>query len=503
MEFIEKDRIQFEKMDITSREVNAQLNFFKNGFPHVKLLKPATLNNGIIKLLKPEEKKYIQIYNTNAKNKKIIKFVPASGAATRMFKPFYDFLDNPKKNNLDSFIKQIHKIAFYDDLKKSLLKKSKNINALLKNRDYTLIINEILSNYGLNYKNLPKGLIKFHKYSNFSRTAFEEHIIEAFDFCKGKNNEVHVHFTISPEHDDEFRKIEKQILNSLDKSIKIKLFISYSNQNKNTDTLAVDTNNKPFRLKNGSLYFRPGGHGALLKNLNTINGDVIFIKNIDNIAHEKFLKTNSYYKKILGGYLIDLKQKINQYIELLEGNIIDKDLLKEVSQFMQEKCLINIPEYIYNEPIEKLKKYCYEKLNRPVRICGMVKNEGQPGGGPFWVKHKNNSISLQIIESAQIDKNDKTQTNIFQQSTHFNPVDIVCNIKNIENINYNLFNFRDNTTGFISKKTFEGDDIKALELPGLWNGSMANWITVFIEVPKETFNPVKTIFDLLNKGHLS
>ncbi|MFC2137475.1 DUF4301 family protein, partial [Bacteroidota bacterium] len=484
--FTEKDHKQFKKLGITIEEVNSQLKYFKEGFPVIKLHKPATLNYGIKKLSQTEEKHFVHIFNSSVSNKKIIKFIPASGAATRMFKPFFNYLEDPNKYELDNFIKKLNKVAFYDDLKESLYKKSKDIQQLLKSKNYRQIVNEILDETGLNYKNLPKGLIKFHKYTNGSRTAFEEHIIEAKEYCAGMYNETHLRFTISSEHTEEFKRVESQVLPEINKNYRSNFSITYSYQTDDTDTIAVDTNNQPFRLEDGSIHFRPGGHGALLKNLNSIEGDMIYIKNIDNIANEKYLQINAHYKKILGGYLIHLKERNSEYLKLLQKKTINKEKLEEIIKFLEIDCLIHHPDGLNNYSLENLIEYFYSKLNRPVRVCGMVKNEGQPGGGPFWVEHDKKSISLQIVESAQIDNNNKSQIDIFQQSTHFNPVDIVCNIQNNNSKNYNLSEFRDNNTGFIANKSFQGEEIKALELPGLWNGSMSDWITVFIEVPIET-----------------
>ncbi len=501
VKFSKNDLTQFKKKGIPVEKVESQIEQFKNGFPSVKLIKSATINDGIKKLSEFEEKKYIQYFNSVSDNIKIIKFVPASGAATRMFKPFFDYLENQDTDSLSNFIKQINKIAFYTDLQKSLSRKKINIRELLNNKDYHYIINEILDESGLNYKNLPKGLIKFHQYNTFSRTAFEEHIIESENYCLGKNNEIQIHFTISPEHKQHFINAENELFSRYENTKKFTFNLSYSFQSPSTDTISVDNKNKPFRLQNGSILFRPAGHGALIDNLARINSDVIFIKNIDNIAIDKYQDVNNTYKKILGGYLVYIKDKINNYLKLLDVNKIDDTKISEILNFMEVDCLIKLPNEINNYSISNKVNYCFSKLDRPVRVCGMVRNEGQPGGGPFWVENNDKSISLQIVESAQICINDKKQRSIFEKSTHFNPVDIACNIQNKNFKNYDLLQFRNDNTAFISNKTNQGQELKALELPGLWNGSMDDWTTIFIEVPKETFNPVKTVLDLLNDGH--
>lgn len=501
MLFSEQDNKQFRERNISLEEAEKQITRFIKGFSNIHLQRPAILKDGIKTLNENEKSGYIKTFDNIAPEIKIIKFIPSSGAATRMFQPFFKFLELQDTGIIQHFIEKIEKIAFYDDLKKSLQKADKDINCLIKEKKYTDIINRILESNGLNYKNLPKGLIKFHQYKNNSRTAFEEHIIEAIKFCKSKGNDIFIHFTVSPEHYEKFIEEQNRVFPSIEKYYNTCISISYSFQETSTDTIAVNLNNEPFRLKDGSILFRPGGHGALLHNLNNLDADLIFIKNIDNIAKEELSETSATYKKITGGMLITLKEKIHNYLKQIGNNEISENLINNILGFLQQESSIHHPDNIYTYSLKEKAEYCYLQLNRPIRVCGMVKNEGEPGGGPFWIKNADGSIALQIVESAQIDNNNKNQIEIFNKSTHFNTVDIACCIKDYKGNKFDLSKFIDENTGFIAEKNYQGKKIKALELPGLWNGSMAKWITVFIEVPKNTFTPVKTVFDLLNEGH--
>jgi hypothetical protein len=499
--FLDKDLKQFESIGVSKEDVLKQIDIFKNGITFINLVKPASLGDGIIKLKTKEIEKYINLFEKTSLSK--IKFVPASGAATRMFKSLLYFYNNfedislkeiqNKKFNsdykeLETFLKGIKDFAFFEDLKNIMEIYKLDIEKLIEDDKYKIILEYFLTEKGLNYSNLPKAFIKFHKYENEIRTAFEEHFVEAINYCNN-SKKINLHFTFS----EEYLEQAENILTLLkEKYNEYFLEVTFSTQSKSTNTISVDFENKPFRNKKGELVFRPGGHGALIKNLNTIDDDIIFIKNIDNVIHDK-LKSDTYkYKKALAGYLIEVRNKIFEYLKLLENNC-SEDLLEEIINFMKNKLFIDV--------MKNDKSYLFKKLNRPIRVCGVVKNTGEPGGGPFWVKNKLNELSLQIVETSQINKNDKEQLNILNSSTHFNPVDIVCTIRDYKGNKFDLNKFIDNEAYFISYKSKDGIDIKALELPGLWNGAMSDWITIFIEVPLTTFSPVKTINDLLRKEH--
>lgn len=491
--FTSQDLVDFKERNISIEKVEKQIEQFKKGFPYIKLNRPATINDGILKMNENDINDGIDNYEKYSKNAKVVKFVPASGAATRMFKDLYEFLDS--KDTIDKYPKanqvyqNLSKFAFYELLKTKLQEKNIDIDSASPETIIDFILND-----GLYYGSLPKALLLFHKYADESRTALEEHLVEAAMYAVSKNNKAYLHFTLSPEHIERFFALLKEKVNKYEKQFNISYEIDYSIQDPSTDTIAVDLDNKPFRDKNGKILFRPGGHGALIHNLNSIDADLIFIKNIDNVTIDKLKNDTVIYKKALAGFLIKLQKNIFEYQKAFDNNTITEILLNDIKNFFKQYFYLNIDTYS-KEEIRKL-------IFRPIRVCGMVKNEGEPGGGPFWV-FDNHGTSLQIIESSQIDMNDPQQLAIFKKSTHFNPVDLVCGVKDYKANKYDLTQYVDENTGFISQKSKDGQPLKALELPGLWNGAMAYWNTVFVEVPISTFTPVKTINDLLRPQHLN
>jgi hypothetical protein len=419
-----------------------------------------------------------------------------------MFKSLFEFLEhNTLNKETEEVINKIRLFAFYKDLSLTIESNDNSIQKCLESRAYDTIIGHILHHPGLNYGNLPKGLLKFHQYTDSSRTAFEEHLVEGVMYATGENNTVKIHFTVSPEHRQGFDFLLKEKKEILENKYHVKFEISFSEQKSSTDTIAVDINNEPFRDKNGDLLFRPGGHGALLDNLNDLDADIIFIKNIDNVVPDRLKEPTVDYKKALAGFLLNVKNKIAHYLALFENpNSID---INEIISFTELNLGYKFSEDFLSYPREKQIIQITRILDRPLRVCGMVKNEGEPGGGPYWVMQPDGSQSLQILESSQFDLSLDEHMKAMENATHFNPVDLVCSTKDSKGKPYDLMKFRDPQTGFISKKSKDGKELKALELPGLWNGAMAFWNTVFIEVPIETFNPVKTINDLLRPQHLS
>ena len=490
--FNSDDLRQFEEAGITAGTVNSQLEHFRTGFPFPEIVAPASRGNGIQVMTTAESDEALTAFasfNGNAE-----KFVPASGAATRMFKELFDaraFLERGEELKADSspsrFFAGIENFAFYSELSAlpgfSQARKADIISLLLDEK-------------GLNYGSLPKGLLKFHKYGNNSRTPFEEHLLEAAEYSANNSGEARVTFSVSPEHLNSFRELENRVKPLYERLLKTRFDISYTLQKRSTDTVAADLENRPFRKSDGSILFRPGGHGALIENLNETESEIVFIKNIDNVSREENLPLVSEWKKILGGKLLLIREKIFAYLEKLDGEF-NSELNKEVAEFLQRTFCIKLPSL----PEELYKDFIIAKLNRPVRVCGMVKNLGEPGGGPFIVRDADGSTSLQILESAQINFDDPLQKQRFSESTHFNPVDLACSLTDYRGNRFNLLKFVDQETGFISTKSYEGRPLKALELPGLWNGAMSNWNTAFIEVPVETFSPVKSVMDLLRPEH--
>jgi len=496
---------------IDPKAIDTQIDNFKKGFPCINLVRPAVIKDGIRAFSPKDIQRLADYYLSNYKGYEVLKFVPASGAASRMFKSLFEFsslgLDQEQNDELKKdpsvsvFIKRLSDFAFYAELISVLEKDGLSLEQLLAKHDYRTIINYLLTEAGLNYANLPKGLLSFHRYADGPRLAIEEHLVEGANYCKDKQGRAAVHFTISPEHADKFIDEINRVKDKYEEFFDVTYEITFSIQKSSTDTIAVDLQNKPFREADGSLLFRPAGHGALIENLNDREGEIIFIKNIDNIVPDRLKADTFLYKQVLGGYLIEIQEIIFEYLEELEkGNVDDEDL-KEILKFAMKELNLEPPaDYKSLPQIEKI-DFLFNKLNRPTRVCGMVKNAGEPGGGPFWVKNEDGEQSLQIVESSQIDLNDKGQKEIFSQATHFNPVDLVCGVRDFKGHNFDLHEYVDASTGFISVKSKDGRNLKAQELPGLWNGAMADWNTVFVEVPISTFNPVKTINDLLREEH--
>ena len=500
-----QDREFIAGKGISEAKVNEQLNNFRTGFPYLKLYAAASVEKGILKPGKEEQDEYLNDWKEYTDScKTIVKFVPASGAASRMFKDLFEFIDVdyniPTTAFEQTFFSNITQFAFYDDLNKACLEaEEKTISELLEAGSHKIIVRILLEKIGLNYGSLPKGLLKFHKYDEGARTSFEEHLVEGALYATGKSGKANVHFTVSHEHRDLFQILLSQKAGQYAQKYGVDFNVSFSEQKPSTDTIAVDGENKPFR-ENGKLLFRPGGHGALIENLNDLDADIIFIKNIDNVVPDRLKQDTVHYKKLIAGILVSLQKQTFEYLKLLDSGRYTHEQILEVLQFVQKKLFCKNPETKNLEDAE-LVLYLRKKLNRPMRVCGMVKNAGEPGGGPFLAYNADGTISLQILESSQIDMADPAKKEMFEKGTHFNPVDLVCAVKGYKGQKFDLANYVDKETGFISYKSKGGRELKALELPGLWNGAMSDWNTVFVEVPLSTFNPVKTVNDLLREQH--
>ncbi len=509
MEYNEKLKQKIAELGISEEEVSKQLKQLKDGFPYIRLVSPATIDNGIQRI--PLDQNHDYITRFDHFEGKILKFVPASGAASRMFKKLFEFVEQYDKTSKEAdqllantglqsmgyFIENIHAFAFYESLSSMLEIKGLDINELVTNRDYDIIINALLEEDGLNYGQLPKGLLLFHTYGLGYRTAFEEHLAEAAEYAT-KNGAARLHFTVSPEHEEAFMQLYDAVKAGYQKEFHVTYDVDFSNQLPSTDTIAVTMENEPFVMENDEVLFRPGGHGALLSNLQMIDADLIFIKNIDNVVPDRLKASTITYKKLLGGLLLEIREKVYAYQQHMEESP-ESAPLDEIKAFVTEKLGVrNMGDDLSGQ---ELHDFLRRKLFRPIRVCGMVLNEGEPGGGPFWAVNTDETVSLQIVESAQIDPDDAGQQEIVAGATHFNPVDIVCCIHDYKGRKYDLKQFVDETTGFIARKSKDGRDLKALELPGLWNGAMSDWSTLFVEVPAITFNPVKTVNDLLREEH--
>ncbi len=503
--FTQLDLELLAKKGISPAQIEEQLSFFEKGFPFLSITASASVEKGILCIPESAQETYLNEWrNYLLQNNQIVKFVPASGAASRMFKDLFEFLGAgytiPTTDFEKKFFDKIEDFAFYGDLNDVCLKnQQKDISSLMASGDYKAIVKNLLDSQGLNYGQLPKGLLKFHRYPDTNRTAMEEHLVEGAMYACNSGKIVKVHFTVSPEHRVLFESLVSEKISGYEKRFGVKYDITFSEQKSSTDTLAVDENNKPFK-DGDQLLFRPGGHGALIENLNDIDADVVFIKNIDNVVPDSFKEPTILYKKLIAGVLIDLQNKIFKYLGLIESGKYTREELLEMIYFLQHELNIKNPDIKILEDAE-LVLYIKSKLNRPLRVCGMVKNEGEPGGGPFLAVNPDGTVSLQILESSQIDLKDPEKKAMFEKGTHFNPVDLVCALKDYKGKAFDLPKYVDKNTGFISIKSKNGKALKALELPGLWNGAMSDWNTVFVEVPIGTFNPVKTINDLLRREH--
>lgn len=501
----ERDLKQIADKGISEKQIENQLNEFKTGFPFLRLEAAASVEHGIVATTEESRAKFEKSWEQyKAAGKKVVKFVPASGAASRMFKDMFAFVDaeydKPTTDFEKKYFDNIEKFAFYGELNDVCLKnEGKDIPTLLAEGNYKAVAAEMLKAEGLNYGQLPKGMLLFHKYAEGARTPMEEHLVEAALYA-ASNGEANIHFTVSHEHMPFFKKKVADKADFYAKKYGVKYDISFSEQKPSTDTIAANPDNTPFRNADGSLLFRPGGHGALIENLNEIDADVIFIKNIDNVVPDRLKGETVTYKQVIAGVLVTLQQKAFEYLRLLDAGTYNHEKLEEIIRFVQQDLCCRKAD-IKNLEDADLVIYLREKLNRPMRVCGVVKNVGEPGGGPFLTYNQDGTVSLQILESSQIDKNNAEYMEMFTKGTHFNPVDLVCAVKDYKGQPFNLPDFVDRTTGFISSKSKNGKELKALELPGLWNGAMSNWNTVFVEVPLATFNPVKTVNDLLREQH--
>jgi Domain of unknown function (DUF4301) len=513
--FSNKDIQQITAKGSSPETISLQLANFRNAFPFLRLVAPATPSNGILVFDDDQVALHKKHFEENARELNICKFIPASGAASRMFKHLHEFrhqydeetrddkglLKDTSFGSVAHFFQNIEKFAFYADLEQRMAADGLDLGKSLTDKKFGTIIDYLLGQNGLNYSLLPKGLLRFHNYNDGPRLAIEEHLIESANYCVNKSGIVPIHFTVSPEHLEKFKEQISKIKTKYEKELGVKFEITYSTQKSSTDTIAVDMDNQPFREKDGSLHFRPGGHGALIENLNDLESGIVFIKNIDNIVPDRLREPTYLYKKVIGGYLLKLKKDTFRYLELLQNKDVTIETIEEAADFATNELHIDIDKNYIHFSQEEKRVFLYNKLNRPIRVCGMVKNESEPGGGPFWIKNHKGEINLQIVEKSQVDPNDLSQGLIVGQATHFNPVDLVCCTRNYKNEKFDLTQFVDQSTGFISIKSKDGKSLKAQELPGLWNGAMADWITIFVETPIITFNPVKTINDLLRDQH--
>jgi hypothetical protein len=510
------DLKQFKRLGIKPEQVNEQLEHFKTGFGHVELHDAATPGNGIRTLTGQEAGEYVARYKEKQGTIPMIKMVPASGSATRMFKTLNTFMttytgsdaeylqlrQEKEPGTVPAFFEKLKEYPFFRPLREALYADHLDIDKLARKDQFIEILEYLLTKKGLNYNATPKGLIYFHLYQEHARTAFEEHLVEGALYCNNGKT-ANLHFTVSAEHEKKFKALLKSVRKRYRQETGIQFKVSFSVQRRDTDMVSLTSEGKLLRDEKGAIVFRPGGHGALIHNLNDLKEEVIFIKNIDNVTPDRNKESTVKYKQVLGGILLETREKIFNYTRLLGKRDVAPATLDEIEVFIREHLGYRLPEGMTLHGRRERVKYLKQLLDRPLRVCGMVKNEGEPGGGPFWVGSPERGYRLMIVESAQVDLTNKAQKGLLARSTHFNPVDIVCSTYNHKGKKYNLLDFVDARQGFITTKSFNGEEIRVQELPGLWNGAMANWNTIFVEVPLSTFTPVKTVFDLLRVEHLN
>ena len=490
----------------TPETVLSQIEIFKRGIPYTTLHRPCTVDDGITLLQESDLAALAMLYAQAVDAGRVTKFVPASGAATRMFQALLSYCeqheaeDNTNDQDVLQFINNLQCFAFYDDLRAAIQRQGGEVETYLAHGQYAELLAYFLTSQGLNYANLPKILLRFHRYNNHCRTPLDEHLVEAAAYALDRHQVARLHVTVSPAHADAVQAHIEASRRRYERA-GLRYEIALSVQSPATDTIAVDLDNTPVRDEHGRLLFRPGGHGALLANLQALAADIVFIKNIDNIVPDRLKDVTYRYKRALGGHLVHLQQHIFAYLEHLAAGKVDEGLLEEIRTFARRELAIVVPPGLQHAPRHAQIRFLHDQLNRPLRICGMVRNEGEPGGGPFWVARPDGSLSRQIVEASQVDMTLPEQRALLAASTHFNPVDLVCGVRDYRGQPFDLQHFADPNTGFISHKTYAGRPLKALELPGLWNGAMAYWNTVFVEVPLSTFSPVKTVLDLLRPEH--
>jgi len=503
--FTAEDRRDMSCRQIGEETVAAQLALFRKGTRWIELHRPCTIGDGIAVLRADEMEILSHRYDEAVAAGRVAKFVPASGAASRMFQDLTQQRERlPAASEddapLNRFVENLRRFAFFDDLAAAVRTEGGDLQTHVDERHFHAVLEFLLTSRGLNYANLPKALIKFHRYEDGSRTPLEEHVADAVALTLNRQNAVNMHFTVSPGSDAAFNDAVQGIQERY-RAAGIQCCISSSHQHASTDTIAADPENRPFRDRRNRLFFRPGGHGALIENLQAIQGDIVLLNNIDNVVHGR-LKDETYrYKKTLGGYLVKLQDETFAHLRTLAGGRADASRIDQALAFARESLSLSVPVEVTGQSIAEQAEYLFARLNRPLRVCGVVKNLGEPGGGPFWTESHEGDLSLQIVEKSQVDNAAESQQAALNAATHFNPVDIVCGMRDYQGRPFTLVDFRDPDTYFISDKTHEGRSLKALEHPGLWNGAMARWNTVFVEVPVSTFNPVKTVFDLLRPEH--
>lgn len=516
--FSKADRKQIKDHGLDEKEVERQIELFRRGPQPVNLVRPCVIDDGIVRLHPDQEPAMIQAFSQAADEGRFSKFVPASGAASRMFRDLLALYNNypgltmgklEERANANEaaavfglrFIRSLSRFAFYPKLVKQLKADGLKVDELLEEGEVHTILEYVLTEKGLGFAGMPKGMVLFHLHGDRAHTPFEEQVLEGIELVSDAEGIVRIHFTVPPETSDEIDGALKSFISEVVEEEDFDVELGYSVQKPSTDTISVTPDNEPFRDDEGNLLFRPGGHGALLDNLNELDADIVLIKNIDNVVPRPNADNKLFRKKVLAGFLVQVQQQVFDYLKEVEKGKSTGAELNEIAQWTVDSLGAHLPNGWDRLKLDQKREWLVDRLNRPLRVCGMVPNTGEPGGGPFWVTGSDGETTRQIVETSQIATDDPKQKSILEAATHFNPVDLVCGLRDHKGKKFDLAKFRDPETVFISSKSYEGRPLKALELPGLWNGAMAHWNTVFVEVPVHTFTPVKTVNDLLRDEH--
>lgn len=506
------DHLDLLRRGISAFQVESQLQRLRHGVPPITIIRPCRVNDGIIQLRPDQFSHYQQQFETARQADRVSKFIPASGAATRMFNDLLKYLSEEGSSEspsnqaptlphaVDKAWNRLQDFPFIPDLEAYLHGQGQAPPTSLHSHDLNTILQTVLWTPGLGYAELPKALLPFHRYPDEPRTSLQEHVHEAIRYQTDTAQPVKIHLTVSPQYEQVIKDHLDVIHQSLDKQ-GWKLELTVSIQKPSTDTVALNADNQPFRADDGTLVFRPGGHGALLENLNDYQGDIVFISNIDNVVPEHLKDPIVEWRKALGGYLVELQQHVFHHIQQLSSMPANANSVQQAEGCILQELLLPLPQSYRELALPDQATLLKQYLDRPIRICGVVQNTGDPGGGPFWVAHPEDAPSRQIVEQSQVNPDSEAQQKLFASGTHFNPVDLVCGVRDFQGNPFNLLEFVDPGTGFIGMKSHQGRPLKALEWPGLWNGGMAHWITIFVEIPRTNFNPVKTFLDWLHPAH--
>jgi hypothetical protein len=516
--FDDRDLAQLKEVGIPLEEARRQIRLLEHPPASIVLDRPCTVGDGIRVLDESERLRAEKRHEEACRQGRLLKLVPASGAASRMFQALLALQSDADMRSTEDarraagrgdadaralleFFAGLRKFAFFESLQTVLARRGRSIDELDAQGECGEILDALLSPHGLDYANQPKGLLEFHRYADENRTAFDEHLVEATEYVRDARGRCPVHFTVSPEHRSAFLARLEKTRAKYERRYGVRFDVDFSLQKRSTDTLAIDEENEPFRNADGSLLLRPGGHGALIENLNDLHADLIHIQNIDNVVPDRLRVQTMEWKKTLVGHLADIQAKSFALLEELNANELPAPhLLDQAREFVRDALSVEMPAQLQRSTGLQ-RSFLMDRLDRPLRVCGVVRNTGEPGGGPFWVRGKNGVVTLQIVESAQVDASDSAQREIFASATHFNPVSLAGGLRNWQGDSFDLRQFVDPEAVFIADKSKDGRRLKALERPGLWNGAMANWNTVFVEIPEINFTPVKTVNDLLRPEH--